>query len=74
MATETKEMPKKRLPARADRAARETSNKKGELEYGGTAESRSMDGYRRKPRRDTVHRQVCGVQYKEKENIEIGKG
>ena len=30
-----------------------------------------MEGYRRKPRRDTVHRHVCGYKTEVKENIEI---
>ena len=53
-------MPKKRLPAIADRAVWEKVTKgRAGIRWDSSRESKK--GYRRKPRRDTVHREVCGV-------------
>ena len=55
-------MPRKRLPAIADRAVwEEVTKARAGIRWDSVVE-KSMEGYRRQPRRDTVHRQVCGVQ------------
>ena len=54
-------MPKKRLPAIADRAVWEKVTK-GRAGIRWDSSRESTKGYRRKPRRDTVHREVYGVQ------------
>ena len=45
------------------------SNERASCSNMGSRSRESMEGYRRKPRRDTVHRVVCGVQ-EVKGNIE----
>ena len=65
-------MPKKRLPAIADRAVWEKVTK-GRAGIRWDSSRESTKGYRRKPRRDTVHREVCGVKDRSKRK-DINKG
>ena len=62
-------MPKKRLPAIADRAVWEKVTKgRAGIRWDSVVE-KVWKGYRRKLRRDTVHRGVCGVQDRSKRKV-----
>ena len=65
-------MLKKRLPAIAGRVAWEKVTQ-GSWNKVAKLSRESMEGYRRKPRRDTVHREVWGYKTEVKEMIEIRK-